>query len=136
MQCRFDSSKAEPGLLIRDSPASDEHSQHFCMAKPTKYDVMIDGRKVGGGAQRRTKHGFLHQGTLALAIPSEEYFENLLVSGTCVAESMHRNSYSLLGTTYTSKELSEARLEMQALLYKCFSQLSKRRSFSVIAKLF
>src|SRR5262249_49694531 len=61
----------EPLLLPIEPALSDPKAAHFCMAKPTKYDLMLDGRKVAGAAQRRTKFGFLHQGTISLALPDE-----------------------------------------------------------------
>ncbi len=35
-----------------------------CFAGPVRYDVMCGGRKIAGGAQRRTKRGLLHQGSV------------------------------------------------------------------------
>jgi len=35
-----------------------------CFAKPVRYDVVDGTRKVAGGAQRRTKRGLLHQGSI------------------------------------------------------------------------
>lgn len=35
-----------------------------CFQSPVNWDVMKDGRKVAGGAQRRTRTGFLHQGSV------------------------------------------------------------------------
>lgn len=36
-----------------------------CFAGPTLHDVMkADGRKICGGAQRRTRNGVLHQGSI------------------------------------------------------------------------
>jgi lipoate-protein ligase A len=35
-----------------------------CFANPVCADVMIDGRKVAGAAQRRTRRGLLHQGSI------------------------------------------------------------------------
>ncbi len=37
-----------------------------CFTTPTKYDVMGDGRKFAGAAQRRTRDGILHQGSIDL----------------------------------------------------------------------
>lgn len=42
---------------------------HFCMAHPIQHDILLNGKKIGGGAQRRTKWGLLHQGYLSLAEP-------------------------------------------------------------------
>lgn len=44
----------------------------FCMAKPTVYDLVIGGKKVVGAAQRRSKEGLLHQGSIALRLPGPQ----------------------------------------------------------------
>jgi len=35
-----------------------------CFAGPARFDVMRGGTKIAGGAQRRTKRGLLHQGSI------------------------------------------------------------------------
>ena len=35
-----------------------------CFAGPVRHDVMLGTRKIAGGAQRRTKRGLLHQGSI------------------------------------------------------------------------
>lgn len=35
-----------------------------CFTNPVRADVMIDGRKIAGAAQRRTRHGLLQQGSI------------------------------------------------------------------------
>jgi lipoate-protein ligase A len=37
-----------------------------CFANPVRDDLLLDGRKIAGAAQRRTRHGFLHQGSIQL----------------------------------------------------------------------
>jgi len=37
-----------------------------CFANPVRNDVMLRGRKIAGAAQRRTRGGFLHQGSIQL----------------------------------------------------------------------
>ncbi|HEY1582935.1 MAG TPA: hypothetical protein VGF73_07545 [Chthoniobacterales bacterium] len=37
-----------------------------CFANPVRHDVMMAGRKIAGAAQRRTRGGFLHQGSIQL----------------------------------------------------------------------
>lgn len=69
-------------------------SHPFCMAGPTLYDVMLNGKKVGGAAQRCTKFGFLHQGSIALMPPVEEYLKDLLLDAQ-VIDQMRMNSSSL-----------------------------------------
>jgi lipoate-protein ligase A len=39
-------------------------SNKSCFANPVRADVMIDGRKVAGAAQRRTRRGLLQQGSI------------------------------------------------------------------------
>lgn len=41
-----------------------ERKNYFCFRKPTRYDLMHQGIKIGGGAQRRSGNRFLHQGCL------------------------------------------------------------------------
>ncbi len=37
-----------------------------CFDQPTRYDVLCGDRKVAGAAQRRTRTGILHQGSIAI----------------------------------------------------------------------
>ncbi len=111
--------------LLPDEPgAKDHHSGKFCMAKPTKYDVMLDGRKVGGGAQRRTRSGFLHQGTISLSIPDREFLEKVLLPHTCVHRAMLENTCSLLPGNPSPKEMHEARLTLK----ETFKKITRSKS--------
>lgn len=38
-----------------------------CFQAPVAFDVMLDNRKIAGAAQRRGRHGLLHQGSLQRA---------------------------------------------------------------------
>lgn len=110
-----------PADLLPDEPiALDEHCKNFCMAKPTKYDVMIQGKKVGGAAQRKSKYGYLHQGSISIGLLPEEYLCQVLTPQTQVIEGMRANSFSLLGENWTKNELVEARLELRSALIKAF----------------
>ncbi|HSX13081.1 MAG TPA: lipoate--protein ligase family protein [Chlamydiales bacterium] len=65
--------------IIPDSFVSiGEDCQHFCMARPTQYDVVYNGMKIAGAAQRKTKKGYLHQGTISLATPDDSLLQQLL----------------------------------------------------------
>ena len=46
--------------------------QYECFQKPVHGDVVTDGKKIAGGAQRRTKFGMLHQGSIAASIPAAQ----------------------------------------------------------------
>ena len=39
-------------------------ASYNCFANPVRADVMMDGHKVAGAAQRRTRRGLLHQGSI------------------------------------------------------------------------
>lgn len=112
-----------PQLLPAEPTPLDPNCSHFCMAKPTKYDVMIQGKKIGGAAQRKTRDGFLHQGSIAIGTPSESYLEEVLVGGTQVLTAMQQNSFALLGSTWTKNELEQARSSLRALLKKAFQEV-------------
>ena len=73
---------AVPGILEhRETPASVDRSTMVCFQSPTRYDVMLKGRKVAGSAQRRTRDGILHQGSLhfggPLPVPREDLSRRL-----------------------------------------------------------
>jgi lipoate---protein ligase len=104
----------------------DPNCSHFCMAKPTKYDVMWKGRKVAGAAQRKTRNGFLHQGTIALVMPPIDYLEQLLLPGTKVKEAMLAHTWPLLGGLASSAEITHAKQCLRKLLSTHLSRSSLR----------
>lgn len=110
---------ARPLDLLPEGPLSGTDKDAFCMATPTRYDVMLEGRKVGGAAQRRMKQGYLHQGTIALGLPDEEFLMDVLRGADGLAQAMCRNSHALLGTIYAPQQLVEARRSLRKLLMKC-----------------
>lgn len=110
----------EGELLEKDPIVFTSHERHFCMAKPTKYDVMIEGKKVGGAAQRKTRYGFLHQGSISLRPLCESRFKDVFVREEVFA-AMRANSFSLLGESVTDQEFLAARAELKELLKKAFS---------------
>ncbi len=107
--------------LLKDSENSkDDPCQHFCMAKPTIYDVMIAGKKVGGAAQRRTRDGFLHQGTISITLPEEALLKDVLKQDTEVFEAMKTHSFLLMESTGNEHEIYTARQELRSLLVAQF----------------
>ena len=116
---------APAALLPEDPLPLDEFCRSFCMAKPTKYDVMIHGKKIGGAAQRKTRQGFLHQGSISIGFLPDVYLEEVLVGGTQVLEAMRQNSYTLLGSSWTAQALEEARAQLRSLLKKAFSDTNR-----------
>jgi lipoate-protein ligase A len=52
--------RANPNPALTDRRCNKE----FCFANPVKADVMLDGKKIAGAAQRRTRRGLLQQGSI------------------------------------------------------------------------
>ncbi len=102
-----------------DLEALDCSSQRFCMAQPTKYDVILEGRKIAGAAQRKTKQGFLHQGTIALIAPPQDYLEDVLLPGTRVAEAMKRYTQPLV----VDSDPREVKHILGSLIYKYLKEV-------------
>lgn len=50
----------------------------FCMAVASYHDPLVDGKKIAGGAQRRTKRAFLHQGSIFLKPPEWSLFSSYI----------------------------------------------------------
>ncbi len=50
------------------APGVDRTSM-VCFSHPTRYDILLEQRKIAGSAQRRTKDGILHQGSLHFGGP-------------------------------------------------------------------
>ncbi len=105
-------------LTLEDGRLIGKGSEHFCMAKPTKYDVMIRGKKVAGAAQRKTKEGLLHQGSISLMMPSQKILEKVLLPELRVAQAMQTFTFPLLQGKEDFSHLSFARNEIKEILQK------------------
>lgn len=67
-QCAAVAEGSDHNRNISDGTAIGAHSYNGeCFANPVRADVMVTGRKVAGAAQRRTRAGLLHQGSIQLA---------------------------------------------------------------------
>jgi len=88
---------------------------NFCMAKPTKYDLMFNGKKIAGAAQRTTKNGYLHQASIFLAPVEEEILQVALFP----TKNLCDNSSFLL---QNRKNFSEIKQKLFELLYHHFAK--------------
>lgn len=75
---------------LRMSLPTSPHGQYECFQNPVHGDVVADGRKLAGGAQRRTKQGMLHQGSIA-----EEITANRLQAGFYITFQADFQTYAL-----------------------------------------
>lgn len=94
--------------------------QHFCMAKPTQYDVVHNGLKIAGAAQRKRRQGYLHQGTIALARPQFDLLNDVLLSKQDVLAAMMQFTFAPL-----TRIEPNVRAELQNLLADKLNQALK-----------
>jgi lipoate-protein ligase A len=66
----------------------------FCMAKPTKYDVLYKGKKIAGASQRRKKTGYLHQASICLLKPDFGVLKDILIEKD-IADAIYKSSYPI-----------------------------------------
>ena len=60
------------GLAVRMSAGDEQTGAALCFENPVHHDLVgNDGRKLAGAGQRRTRHGLLHQGSVAAAASPE-----------------------------------------------------------------
>ena len=56
--------RGDPGRTADARRTAFSAGGYFCFANPVRADVMVDGRKIAGAAQRRTRRGLLQQGSI------------------------------------------------------------------------
>lgn len=108
--------KGAVDLIPQDGAALGVECQNFCMAKPTKYDVVYKGMKIAGAAQRKRKQGYLHQGTISLAYPHVDLLKEVLLSKEEVVEAMRAYTFAPLGRVWEPEQLKTTRGEIQKRL--------------------
>jgi lipoate-protein ligase A len=60
---------------ILDSKSQMPRTGYECFQNPVRGDIVMDGRKLAGAAQRRSKWGLLHQGSVALKLTGDQLAE-------------------------------------------------------------
>lgn len=108
----------KPILTPVDEKPQDKACGKFCMATPTKYDVVWEGKKIAGAAQRKCKQGFLHQGSVSLILPQEEILDKILKKNSNVKEAMRAHTFPLLGKETSKSVMMQARLKLKQLFTK------------------
>jgi len=104
-------------LTASSATQRDPSCNHFCMARPTIYDAVFRGMKVAGAAQRRTKKGFLHQGTISLTLPQIDLLEDILCSKEEVVRAMQIYTFAPLEK---GASLQTARADLKKILHQKF----------------
>lgn len=94
---------SQKNISFLEKTPDENLGERFCMAKPTQFDVMLDGKKMIGAAQRVTRTAMLHQGTISLCKPDLELLEKVLIDGRLV-QKMGKQSFHLADFSYKDKE--------------------------------
>lgn len=101
-------------FLLHQHVNIEDPYKKYCMASPTIYDILVDNKKVCGGAQRRKNYGFLHQASISLSVPNEEELSCLLDKE--VAFKMKKKTYPL--ADYSEMREQELRVLLRENLIK------------------
>jgi len=80
---------ASEGIHAEVVPVADSCGGGECFANPVLYDVVAYGKKVAGAAQRRTRWGLLHQGSILTGQSLAGLAERLT---SAVAEKVQRHA--------------------------------------------
>ena len=68
----------EDGLDAVLAAAASQKISDACFANPVRADVLIDGRKIAGAAQRRTRAGLLQQGSIQIENLDADFMERFV----------------------------------------------------------
>ncbi len=83
-----------------------------CFANPVRSDVLIDGRKVAGAAQRRTRAGLLQQGSIQLENLGSDFAERF-VRALCAGAEQRSLNHEI---TERAQEIAEQKYAQKAWL--------------------
>jgi lipoate-protein ligase A len=60
------------GIVTESVTVPSQKTSHACFENPVCHDVILRGKKIAGAAQRRTRLGLIHQGSIqGLDLPAE-----------------------------------------------------------------
>lgn len=65
--------------VVQVTPDSPVSAGGLCMTAPAPGDLLVNGKKVAGAGQRRSRHGLLHQGTVC-GVPLPADFPDCLAA--------------------------------------------------------
>jgi lipoate-protein ligase A len=105
---------AELSAAVVDAGAAIIDRGYSCFANPVRADVMLNGRKVAGAAQRRTRRGLLHQGSIQYVDLGNDLSERFAqaLSANCSEREINRE------TLDRARELAEQKYGADAWLRK------------------
>lgn len=115
MQAELSISSTENGL--EDSIEIGKRRPTFCMAETSRYDLILGGKKIGGAAQRQTRNGLLHQGSIYLVNPPFEVIQEVMQNGQQITRFMQESSQPLMPGPCSIETLKILRENLREKLY-------------------
>ncbi len=104
----------DAGFTAVEAGVSGEKISEACFENPVIHDVLVRGQKVAGAAQRRTRMGLMHQGSIqGIDLPAGFGFA---LAG-CLADAVRERSFDV---THAAEKLAEEK-------YGAACWLEKRR---------
>ena len=100
------------GERAQMAPNESPRVSESCFANPVRADVMVNGRKVAGAAQRRTRAGLLHQGSIQQVDLGKHFTERFAqeLSGKWTARNLDQTIFN------RAQEIGEQKYANQAWL--------------------
>lgn len=86
-----------------------------CFANPVDADVMVDGQKIAGAAQRKTRGGLLHQGSIQQENLGPDF---IMTFGKLLSKHLDTPSLTLCDL-HDAKELAEFKYSTEQWLRRC-----------------
>ncbi|WP_080121339.1 lipoate--protein ligase family protein [Chlamydia suis] len=116
--------RLEGSLSPKESSTERVEASNFCVAKISKYDVLIGDKKIGGASQRSVKQGFLHQGSIFLSGNSPHFYRKILQPDLVdkMSSKMEEQAFFPLGIEAPASVLKEVRGEVKDALMRIFMQ--------------
>jgi lipoyl(octanoyl) transferase len=74
------------GIASQMTPAAPAIESEACFAKPVRFDLVAGAQKLSGAAQRRTREGLLHQGSILLPEPKMNPMVRRMFPGIFMAD--------------------------------------------------
>lgn len=102
-----------PSLHKNEASGISQSNCSFCMGRPTQFDIVIQNKKIGGAAQRRTRQGLLHQGTLSLAFPDRNMLRDVLKGNSSLLAAMQDTTYTFLKNPWKKEDLIDLKNEVK-----------------------
>ena len=108
-------------LLEVESISHKSPLSQFCMSKGTRYDLMLEDKKVYGAAQRRKKNAFLHQASVSLFEPDFDMLSNLFLEpGPIISAMKSTSAYLFKGEKVNASLKINVHQNLKSIFKKAF----------------